>query len=99
MTLAAGHPPAGRGTRERIVLDPVEETVLRPDRRCLQRQPRLDGRGAGRADRRPRPTDGIGRVGAGRRIAILGDMLELGPTEPRCMRRSPRIPGLAAMCT
>jgi UDP-N-acetylmuramoyl-tripeptide--D-alanyl-D-alanine ligase len=28
-----------------------------------------------------RPTDGIGRVARGRRIAILGDMLELGPTE------------------
>jgi UDP-N-acetylmuramoyl-tripeptide--D-alanyl-D-alanine ligase len=27
------------------------------------------------------PEDGIGRIGAGRRIAILGDMLELGPLE------------------
>jgi UDP-N-acetylmuramoyl-tripeptide--D-alanyl-D-alanine ligase len=28
-----------------------------------------------------RPADGVGRVGRGRRIAILGDMLELGPDE------------------
>ena len=27
------------------------------------------------------PRDGLGRVSAGRRIAILGDMLELGPEE------------------
>ena len=29
------------------------------------------------------PVDGIGRVAAGRRIAVLGDMLELGPEEAR----------------
>ncbi len=27
------------------------------------------------------PQDGVGRIGRGRRIAILGDMLELGKTE------------------
>ena len=42
------------------------------DRRELQRQPGLDARG----DRAPRP--GRARPGSGRRIAVLGDMRELG---------------------
>ena len=45
---------------------------LHADRRKLQRQSDLDARGAGAAWRR---ADGPG----GRRIAVLGDMLELGP--------------------
>jgi hypothetical protein len=45
------------------------------------------------------PVDGIGRVGGGRRIAILGDMLELGPTEIDLHRAIARHPGLAAMHT
>jgi UDP-N-acetylmuramoyl-tripeptide--D-alanyl-D-alanine ligase len=41
------------------------------------------------------PTDGIGRVGGGRRIAILGDMLELGPTETALHAAIAAHPGLA----
>jgi len=44
-----------------------------------------------------RPTDGIGRVGGGRRIAILGDMLELGPTEAALHAGIALHPGLAAV--
>ena len=43
------------------------------------------------------PTDGIGRVGGGRRIAILGDMLELGPTEAALHQAIARHPGLQAV--
>jgi UDP-N-acetylmuramoyl-tripeptide--D-alanyl-D-alanine ligase len=43
------------------------------------------------------PTDGIGRVGGGRRIAILGDMLELGPTEGALHAAIAAHPGLAAV--
>jgi UDP-N-acetylmuramoyl-tripeptide--D-alanyl-D-alanine ligase len=46
-----------------------------------------------------RPTDGIGRVGNGRRIAILGDMLELGPTEIDLHAPSPATRGLTAIAT
>ncbi len=73
-------PPAGRGTRERITLDLVEETFFDLIDDAFNANPAslaasLDVLIAAR------PTDGIGRVGGGRRIAILGDMLELGPTE------------------
>jgi UDP-N-acetylmuramoyl-tripeptide--D-alanyl-D-alanine ligase len=73
-------PPAGRGQRERIVLDVVEETFFDLIDDAFNANPAsmaaaLDVLIAAK------PTDGIGRVGGGRRIAILGDMLELGPTE------------------
>ena len=78
-----GHwaPPAGRGARERISLDPVEDDQtfeLIDD--AFNANPTsiaaaLEVLAAARTD------DGKGRVARGRRIAILGDMLELGPDE------------------
>ena len=73
-------PPAGRGTREHITLDIVEETSFDLIDDAFNANPTsmaaaLDVLIAAT------PKDGIGRVGKGRRIAILGDMLELGPTE------------------
>ncbi len=73
-------PPAGRGTREHIQLDIVEETSFDLIDDAFNANPTslaaaLDVLIAAT------PQDGIGRVGKGRRIAILGDMLELGPTE------------------
>ena len=44
-----------------------------------------------------KPVDGIGRVGGGRRIAILGDMLELGPTETALHAAIATHPGLSAV--
>ncbi len=44
-----------------------------------------------------RPTDGIGRVGNGRRIAILGDMLELGPDEVAMHRDMADDPAMASV--
>jgi UDP-N-acetylmuramoyl-tripeptide--D-alanyl-D-alanine ligase len=41
-----------------------------------------------------RPVDGQGRLGAGRRIAVLGDMLELGPDENAMHAAIARHPGL-----
>jgi UDP-N-acetylmuramoyl-tripeptide--D-alanyl-D-alanine ligase len=77
--LARWAPPPGRGTRERIVLDPVEETRFDLIDDAFNANPAsmaaaLDLLAAAE------PEDGIGRLGAGRRIAVLGDMLELGPT-------------------
>ena len=45
------------------------------------------------------PQDGVGRVGRGRRIAILGDMLELGSTERALHQAIAHHPGLAAIDT
>ncbi|MCU0829499.1 MAG: UDP-N-acetylmuramoyl-tripeptide--D-alanyl-D-alanine ligase [Tabrizicola sp.] len=89
-------PPAGRGQRERITLDIVEETFFDLIDDAFNANPAsmaaaLDVLIAAR------PTDGIGRVGGGRRIAILGDMLELGPTEADLHAAIARHPGLAAI--
>jgi UDP-N-acetylmuramoyl-tripeptide--D-alanyl-D-alanine ligase len=89
-------PPAGRGRRERITLDIVEETFFDLIDDAFNANPAslaasLDVLIAAK------PTDGIGRVGGGRRIAILGDMLELGPTEAELHAAIARHPGLAAV--
>ena len=89
-------PPAGRGQRERITLDIVEETFFDLIDDAFNANPAsvaaaLDVLIAAK------PTDGIGRVGGGRRIAILGDMLELGPTETALHADIARHPGLSAV--
>jgi UDP-N-acetylmuramoyl-tripeptide--D-alanyl-D-alanine ligase len=89
-------PPAGRGQRERIMLDLVEETFFDLIDDAFNANPAsmaaaLDVLIAAK------PTDGIGRVGGGRRIAILGDMLELGPTEAALHAAIARHPGLSAV--
>jgi UDP-N-acetylmuramoyl-tripeptide--D-alanyl-D-alanine ligase len=91
-------PPAGRGQRERITLDIVEETYFDLIDDAFNANPAsmaasLDVLIA------TKPTDGIGRVGGGRRIAILGDMLELGPSEAALHEAIARHPGLAAIQT
>lgn len=79
-------PPAGRGTRERIVLDLVDDHLgfdLIDD--AFNANPTsLDA--ALEVLAAAAPEDGIGRVSGGRRIAVLGDMLELGPEEMRLHR-------------
>jgi UDP-N-acetylmuramoyl-tripeptide--D-alanyl-D-alanine ligase len=89
-------PPAGRGTRETILLDPIEETTFELFDDAFNANPAsmaasLDVLIAAR------PKDGMGRVGQGRRIAVLGDMLELGPTEGALHADIARHPGLAAV--
>jgi UDP-N-acetylmuramoyl-tripeptide--D-alanyl-D-alanine ligase len=71
---------AGRGVRETEVMDRSMTAALRPDRRRLQRQPRPRWPPRSRCWRR-RGT--ASAASGGRRIAILGDMLELGPDEAR----------------
>jgi UDP-N-acetylmuramoyl-tripeptide--D-alanyl-D-alanine ligase len=44
-----------------------------------------------------RPRDGVGRIGTGRRIAILGDMLELGAGEARFHADLARHPAMAVI--
>jgi UDP-N-acetylmuramoyl-tripeptide--D-alanyl-D-alanine ligase len=45
------------------------------------------------------PRHGIGRHDAGRRVAVLGDMLELGPQETEMHRAIAAMPALAAIQT
>ncbi len=88
-------PPPGRGTRERIVLDTVDDHLFFEliddafNANPASMAAALDMLGAAR------PTDGIGRKSEGRRIAILGDMLELGPDEARMHAEIARHPAMA----
>ena len=73
-------PPTGRGTREEITLDAPEGLTLTLIDDAFNANPTsllasLEVLGA------MQPVDGVGRIHKGRRIAILGDMLELGPEE------------------
>ncbi len=88
--LAAWSPPAGRGTRERIVLDPVEDCWLDLIDDAFNANPAsmaaaLDGLAAATP-----------RAG-GRRIAVLGDMLELGAEETRLHAALAEHPAISAI--
>jgi UDP-N-acetylmuramoyl-tripeptide--D-alanyl-D-alanine ligase len=74
-------PPAGRGRCETIVLDPVEhDQVLTLIDDAFNANPAsLDA--ALEVLAASTPVNGLGRLETGRRIAILGDMLELGEDE------------------
>lgn len=74
-------PPAGRGARERIYMDIVDEAHsfdLFDD--AFNANP-ASMAAALEVLAGAHPRDGVGRVKQGRRVAILGDMLELGPEE------------------
>ena len=81
MALAEWTPPAGRGTRERIQLSGGQEgEVVELIDDAFNANP--SSMAAALAVLAACvPENGQGRVGRGRRIAILGDMLELGAAE------------------
>ena len=79
--LAAWQPPAGRGTRETVVLDAARQGIgfeLIDD--AFNANP-TSMAAALAVLAQARPRDGLGQRHRGRRIAVLGDMLELGPKE------------------
>ncbi|WP_424971131.1 UDP-N-acetylmuramoyl-tripeptide--D-alanyl-D-alanine ligase [Dinoroseobacter sp. S76] len=79
--LAQWAPPAGRGTRETLHLDPAIDTLtadLIDD--AFNANPTSMGAALVMLAA-SQPAHDIGRIAKGRRIAILGDMLELGPEE------------------
>ena len=79
--IAGWAPPTGRGQREVIVLDAaVEEGRLDLIDDAFNANP-TSMAAALEVLAATKPIDDIGRIKKGRRIAILGDMLELGPTE------------------
>ena len=79
--LANWAPPAGRGMREPILLDPVlEDQVMELIDDAFNANP-TSMVAALEVLAAATPTDGVGRVDKGRRVAILGDMLELGQNE------------------
>ncbi|RYG91804.1 UDP-N-acetylmuramoyl-tripeptide--D-alanyl-D-alanine ligase [Loktanella sp. IMCC34160] len=74
-------PPEGRGTREKVVLDSArsDDWFDLMDDAFNANPTSLSAALEVLAATTPR--DGVGRVHKGRRIAVLGDMLELGPDE------------------
>jgi UDP-N-acetylmuramoyl-tripeptide--D-alanyl-D-alanine ligase len=89
-------PPGGRGTREEVVLDPVEGLSVQLIDDAFNANPTsmaasLEVLAAAT------PTDSVGRVSKGRRIAILGDMLELGPEEAALHAGLADLPHMASL--
>ncbi|MEQ9259132.1 MAG: UDP-N-acetylmuramoyl-tripeptide--D-alanyl-D-alanine ligase [Roseovarius sp.] len=79
--LARWHPVSGRGTREVLQLDTGDETWtidLIDD--AFNANP-ASMKAALEMLAATHPRDDVGRIARGRRVAILGDMLELGETE------------------
>lgn len=87
-------PPSGRGTRETILLDPVERQSFALIDDSFNANPASMAASLNLLAACD-PTDGQGRVLTGRRIAILGDMLELGPTEAALHAAIADLPALA----
>ncbi|NBD30088.1 MAG: UDP-N-acetylmuramoyl-tripeptide--D-alanyl-D-alanine ligase [Alphaproteobacteria bacterium] len=81
MDLARWQPPAGRGALETVTLDPATsgEALLLLDDAFNANPASLAA--ALEVLASYTPTDGVGRTVRGRRVAILGDMLELGAEE------------------
>ena len=89
-------PPAGRGLREPILLDAVEETQFDLIDDAFNANPASMAAALDMLIGAP-VQEGVGRLARGRRIAVLGDMLELGPTELGLHRDIARHPGLEAV--
>jgi UDP-N-acetylmuramoyl-tripeptide--D-alanyl-D-alanine ligase len=93
--LGLWQPPPGRGTSEEILLDPVEGLALTLIDDAFNANP-TSMAAALEVLAASHPTDRLGRVSKGRRIAVLGDMLELGPTEAALHEGLADLPALAA---
>ena len=89
-------PPAGRGTRERITLDIVEETAFDLIDDAFNANP-ASMTASLEVLINATPENGVGAKAKGRRIAVLGDMLELGPTEIALHTAIAQTPGLSAI--
>lgn len=88
LALGRWQPPAGRGLRQQITLDPVEDASFTLIDDAFNANPAsMAAALAVLAQTQPGP--------GGRRIAILGDMLELGPDERMMHAALARDPSMA----
>ncbi len=97
MDIGGWTPPAGRGTRETVVLDPADDDLsfdLIDD--AFNANP-TSLTAALEVLAAAAPRHGVGRISKGRRIAILGDMLELGPDEVAMHRAIADLPYIAEL--
>lgn len=73
--------PDGRGRRETIVMDVVEDHLTFDLYNDAFNANPASMQAALEVLSHTKPVDGVGRIGKGRRVAVLGDMLELGTAE------------------
>ena len=95
--LGRWQPPSGRGTREVLQLDVVDEALsieLIDD--AFNANP-TSMSAALEVLAAAETREDVGRIAAGRRIAILGDMLELGPEEREMHRALADLPEMAKL--
>ncbi|WP_071675071.1 UDP-N-acetylmuramoyl-tripeptide--D-alanyl-D-alanine ligase [Nioella nitratireducens] len=90
MALAAWQPVDGRGKRERIVLNPTDDQAVDLIDDAFNASPTSV---AASLDVLAAATP----PGKGRRVAVLGDMLELGPTAPALHAGLANLPAMAAI--
>jgi UDP-N-acetylmuramoyl-tripeptide--D-alanyl-D-alanine ligase len=93
-----GHwtPPAGRGQREILKLDPVEDLTAELIDDAFNANPASMGAALWVLSVMS-PKDRVGRIEKGRRIAVLGDMLELGAAEVALHAGLAEHPAMAAV--
>ena len=94
--LATWGAPAGRGLRQRIVLDAVEDFSIQLIDDAFNANP-ASLAAALEVLATIEPEVGQGRIQQGRRVAILGDMLELGPNETAIHAQIADLPTLACV--
>ncbi|MGH1368730.1 MAG: UDP-N-acetylmuramoyl-tripeptide--D-alanyl-D-alanine ligase [Maritimibacter sp.] len=93
--IALWAPPAGRGTHESITLDAVEELSVTLIDDAFNANP-TSMAASFEVLAASQPVDGVGRIAKGRRILVLGDMLELGGDEVAMHRALLEIPHFEA---
>ncbi len=90
------HAPAGRGQRETLMLDAVEGLSIDLIDDAFNANP-TSMAAAFEVLASTQPKQGQGRIATGRRIAILGEMLELGDNEDEMHRALADHPAMAAI--
>ena len=99
LALGGWQAPAGRGARWQVLLGPsgLDGAITLIDESYNANPAAMAA--ALEVFAGERPEDGMGRVSRGRRIAFLGDMLELGPKERELHASLVRVPALASVTT
>lgn len=80
LSLAGWQAPSGRGEREVIALSDAQDDVIEVIDESYNANPTSMAAALGVLAAAV-PRHGVGRISRGRRVAFLGDMLELGPEE------------------
>ena len=97
LALAGWRPPEGRGARWTVLLGPggLDGAIGLIDESYNANPAAMAAALAVFAGEEP--SDGVGRVARGRRVAFLGDMLELGPREREMHAGLAQVPALGAV--